>query len=525
MITDKLMNRLLRLALGIAENWPWLNTKLNEWITNRTVNVCRHRPHPWSTVHDYTSWISLTDQRWSARHLPAKKTPNLPSSGDLLGLFKQQNGEQRLSDKSTLLFPTFAQYLTDGFIRTRMPEANEPEEVRLQNTSNHQIDMCPLYGRLQKQTDALRLKSEVAGKRGRLKSQFIGEEEFSPFLFDKDRIKEEFADLDKPLGLKSALERAPNPEELRARIFALGGDRTNAVPQVAMLNTLFLREHNRLAGEIEQSHPDWNDERIFQTARNTVIVLFIKIVVEEYISHISPLFRYHVDPSVAWDAPWNKPNWITTEFSLLYRWHSLVPNRITWNGKDYLLGATSMNNRLLIDGGLRRAFTDMSSQRAARLGPFNTAEFLWEIETRAIDQGRLADLAPYTDYRDYVSLSRPRDFSDISEDSRVVDFLRKTYQRVEDIDFYVGLFAEDLVEDSPLPPLMLRMVAVDAFSQALTNPLLSKHVYNEDTFSITGWKAIHSTGSLQDILDRNAGFDPLANLYIGMTLPGWKPGG
>ncbi|HJT51085.1 MAG TPA: peroxidase family protein [Nitrosospira sp.] len=523
MIDDEFLNRLLRLAVRLAENWDWFRGKLNAFATNRVVNVCRHRPHPWSTVHDYTSWISLTDQRWSARHLPAKQTPNLPPSEALLGLFKQQDGEQRLSDKSTLLFPAFAQYLTDGFIRTRMPQANEPEEVRLQNTSNHQIDMCPLYGRLSKQTDALRLKSEAAGRRGRLKSQFISEEEFSPFLFENGTLKEEFLDLDEPLGLQSALDKSSNPEELRARIFAFGGDRTNAVPQVAMMNTLFLREHNRLAGEIEKSHPDWDDERVFQIARNTVIVLFIKIVVEEYINHISPLFRYHVDPSVAWDAPWNKPNWITTEFSLLYRWHSLIPDKITWNGEEYPLGMTSMNNRFLVEGGLRRAFADMSRQRAGRLGPFNTAEFLWEIETRAIDQARLADVAPYVDYREYVSLSRPQDFSDISQDTRVVDFLRTTYRRVEDIDFYVGLFAEDLVEDSPLPPLMLRMVAVDAFSQALTNPLLSEHVYHEGTFSTSGWKAIHNTGSLRDILERNTPPERLHDSYIGMTLPYWKP--
>ena len=107
--------------------------------------------------------------------------------------------------------------LTDGFIRTRMPDAGEPEEVRLQNTSNHQIDMCPLYGRLPQQTDALRLRSENAGERGHLKSQLIEGEEFSPFLFDNGMLKEEFAVLDKPLGLDSILADTPNPEELRAR--------------------------------------------------------------------------------------------------------------------------------------------------------------------------------------------------------------------------------------------------------------------------------------------------------------------
>jgi prostaglandin-endoperoxide synthase 2 len=525
MISNKLMNRLLKLLWRIGERWPWLARKLNEFAINRVVNVCRHRPHPWSTVHPYTSWTSLTDQHWSARHLPAKKQPEqLPPSSELLGLFKQQGGEQRLSDKSTLLFPAVAQYLTDGFIRTRMPEAGEPETVRLRNTSNHQIDMCPLYGRLPEQTAALRLKSEAKGERGRLKSQFIRGEEFSPFLFDNGVLKQEFTVLDEPLGLERALERVPERrEELQAHIFAFGGDRTNAVPQVAMLNTLFLREHNRLAGEIERAHPQWDDERVFQTARNNVIVIFIKIIVEEYISHISPLVPYRADPSVAWDAPWNKPNWITTEFSLLYRWHSLVPDAITWNGCSYLLGETSMNNKLLLDGGLRRAFADMSSQRAGRLGPFNTAEFLWEIETRAIDQGRLAELAPYTDYRQYVSLERPQDFADISTDPRVVDFLRKTYRRVEDIDFYVGLFAEDLVEDSPLPSLMLRMVAVDAFSQALTNPLLSQYVYNEETFSAPGWMAIQSTGTFRDVLNRNTPSDQRGDLYVGLTLPGWQP--
>ncbi|MDN5936927.1 MAG: heme peroxidase, partial [Nitrosospira sp.] len=390
---DKLQNFLLRLVWSIGENWAWLGRILNAWAINGVVNVCRHRPHPWSTVHDYTSWTSLTDQRWSARHLPAKKTADLPDTYALLGLFKQQDGIQRFGSKSTLLFPAFAQYLTDGFIRTRMPEADETDEVRRQNTSNHNIDMCPLYGRLPKQTDALRLKSEAAGKRGRLKSQFIGEEEFSPFLFDKDVVKPEFADLDEPLGLQKTLDNAPNPEALRAGIFAFGGNRTNGAPQVAMLNTLFLREHNRLAGEIERSHPQWNDERVFQTARNTVIVLFIRVVVEEYINHISPSIRFRADPSVAWEAEWNRPNWITTEFSLLYRWHSLIPNKVAWSGKDYAVEVTFMNNQLLLDSGLRRAFTDMSGQRAGRLGAFNTPESLWEIEARAIDQGRLCDLA------------------------------------------------------------------------------------------------------------------------------------
>ena len=171
--------------------------------------------------------------------------------------------------------------------------------------------------------------------------------------------------------------------------------------------------------------------------------------------------------------------------------------------------------------GLVSAFSDMSSQQAGRLGAFNTTKALLGVEKIAIIQGRLCQLAPYADYRAYVSLPRPRDFTDISQDPQVVDFLRSAYKSPAEIDFYVGLFAEDTEKNSPLPLLIRRMVAVDAFSQALTNPLLSKHVFNSQTFSKPGWEAIQTTNSLRDILDRNSP-DGVGNARISMTLSNWK---
>jgi prostaglandin-endoperoxide synthase 2 len=519
----KVPGLLLRAAIGVANHWPWAARTANKIGINRLVDSCRERPHPWSTAHDYVSWTSLTDQRWSARHLPAVSLdPDLPTSEELVGLFaRDRGGDQRLCEKSTLLFPAFAQYLTDGFIRTRMPVGTETDDVRRQNTSNHQIDLCPLYGRLPVQSNALRRLSEVSGERGRLKSQLVDGEEYAPFLFAADGTpKEEFRVLDEPLGIR----RFADPE-LRAHIFAFGGDRANTVPQVAMINTLLLREHNRLAGAIERANPGWDDERVFQTARNAVIFMFIKVVVEEYINHISSVpFRLSADPSVAWDAPWNKPNWITTEFSLLYRWHSLVPDAIEWNGTRVPVQETIMDNRHLVAAGLAAGFVGIGSQRAGRLGPFNTTEHLLALEKAAIDQGRRIRLAPYADYRAYVGESRPQSFSDISSNPAVVDFLESLYKRPDQVDFYIGLFAEDPVENSPLPPLLLSMVAVDAFSQALTNPLLSKHVLRDKaaTFSATGWEAVERTSSIRDMVDRNCA-GGLGRARVSMTREGWRP--
>ncbi|MBM3619553.1 MAG: heme peroxidase [Alphaproteobacteria bacterium] len=508
---------LLRLALWVVSKSEWLSDKLNRFAINSAVEVCRTRPHPWSTAHDYVSWTSLTDMRWSARHLPAVRLDGLPAPETLREMFRAPGTGQRPCEKSTCLFPAFAQYLTDGFIRTRSQQEGEPDDVRRQNTSNHQIDLCPLYGRTPAQTAILRLRDDTAGRRGRLKSQILHGEEYAPFLLENDAVKAEFAGLDAPLGLSKVQDPAQ-----RAVIFAFGGDRANATAQVAMLNTLFLREHNRVAGEIERLNPAWDDDHVFEVARNIVIVLFIKIVVEEYINHIAPLpVRLRADPRVAWTADWNRPNWITTEFSLLYRWHSLIPDTIVWKDKSYPVGATPLNNRPLLEAGLTRAFIDMSTQRATRLGAFNTAAALVDLEILAIRQGRACDVAPFWRYCEYVGLPVPRSFEDITKDAGVVAFLRQAYGDVSKVDFYVGLFAQETVKNSPLPPLTLRMVAVDAFSQALTNPLLSEHVFKEETFTPFGWTTISQTSTLRDVVARNSA-TPLGDARISMTRAGWK---
>lgn len=515
----------LKSVAEFSNSWPWLKKIISAGMVNRLINYAPHRPHPWSTVHSYISWTSLSDHTWSGRHVAASKRQR-PNAAALQELFRRKNGAQRYCSKSTCLFPAFAQYLTDGILRTRtvLPTASKDEQAlaRKQNTSTHHLDMCMLYGRLPKQTAQLRVQDPDVKNRGKLKSQMIQGEEYAPFLFNAyGEIKKEFDELDPPLGVEKVTLSSLQHQSL----FAFGGDRTNSATQVAMMNTLFLREHNRVAFEIANANPTWDDDRVFETTRNTIIVLFIKIVVEEYINHISQIpFRFLAEPSFAHYAPWNKPNWITTEFSLLYRWHSLVPESITWNGKNLPVAATFMNNQLLLGTGLAKAFEYLSAEPAGRMGAFNTPDSLMRVEELALWQGEICELATYADYRKFVSLSRPQTFEDISRDQAVIEFLKKSYNSPDDVDFYIGLFAEDPVDNSPLPELMLRMVAIDAFSQAFTNPLLSHRVfYREDTFSKIGWDTIQSTNTLKDILMRNVK-DDLRSTSISMTRSDWAYG-
>jgi prostaglandin-endoperoxide synthase 2 len=244
-------------------------------------------------------------------------------------------------------------------------------------------------------------------------------------------------------------------------------------------------------------------------------------VIEQYINHITPLpFNLHANPSVAWTANWNRPNWIAVEFSLLYRWHSLMPDAIEWPTGKIPLEAFQADNTPLLAVGLDAAFSAASRQPAAELGAFNTATALLPIEIFAVQQARFNRLDTYNRYRRAFGMAPAMTFADISSDPQTAGLLHQLYGTPDHVEFYPGLFAEDRVADSPLPGLLMSMVAVDAFSQALTNPLLSEHVFNANTFTQWGLDLINDTHTLGTVLARNV--PARGTTPIGMTQPNWS---
>jgi prostaglandin-endoperoxide synthase 2 len=481
----------------------WLNAAL----IDHAVREMPSRPEPLSTMAPYTSWHSLTDRSFNGRHLPPSDADpaRLPSAEECAELFRR-DGEMIPCRRSSVLFAYFAQWFTDGFLRG---DTSTPRDPR-RNTSNHQIDMNQLYG-LGEQTASL-LRAHDSGL---LKSQIINGGEFPPFLCDaQGRKKKEFADL-------AVVRFEQFPPQWRSRLFALGGDRSNLQIGFTMLTVLFLREHNRLARELARAYPAWDDERLFQTARNIVTLLVCRIVLEEYINHITPYhFRFTMDPGLGRrlaQAPWHRENWASIEFSLVYRWHSLIPPTLTVGGADVALAETMVNGPLLAEHGLGQAMEDASRQTAGRIGLFNTDPSLLYVDVDSVLDSRALRLAPYNAYRRHLNFPPVRSFHQISDDPRVRDGLRARYDSVEDIDLYVGIFAEQPGSpDTILGPLLTKIIAIDAFSQALTNPLLAPRVLTAETFTPLGLRTIERTRTLSDILHRNSPEDPTPRL-ISMT--------
>jgi prostaglandin-endoperoxide synthase 2 len=417
------------------------------------------------------------------------------------------------------MFLLFAQWFTDSFLRTDRSDWRK-------NTSTQEIDFCQIYGLSEAKTRLLR---SMEG--GRMKTQVIGGQKYPPFLLERTpsgayAIRPEFKGLHDEAFLLDVL-LAGVPDRQKDLFFAVGLEHGNSTVGSTALDVLMVREHNRIAGllarEYEQGkeQPAWDrnmspedlDERLFQTTRMIMIVLLLKLVVEDYIRHIAPHDPpLKVRPGAAHAKKWNRSSWIAVEFNLLYRWHMLAPELVTTedgvvDAKDFLRD----NNALVVEKGIEWVMAQCSRSRAGRIGLFNTPAYLTDrrspdhpsVEERSIALMRFARLESYNAYRRRFGLAPKRDFADLTADPHVQQRLAELYGDIDDLEWYVGIWAEDRPPDQMMGDLLTYMVGYDAFTQALTNPLLGPQVFTEKTFTRAGLRIIRRTTTLQQILARN----------------------
>lgn len=521
MLIPPLLNRLLPGVMGALRHLPFGRRLVTHVAVGVLANATPPRPRPFSLASDYTSWLSLTDRTFTGRHLPAAVPGVLPTEAEVKELFRRRPGRGIPSTDSSVLFMFFAQWFTDSFLRTDRQDWRK-------NTSTQEIDFCQIYGLTERKARLLR---EMSG--GRLKSQQIDGEEYPPFLFERmlsgsHAVKSEFDGLHDEEFLMKVLLRNVS-ERQKDLFFAVGLEHGNSTVGSTALDVVFLREHNRVAAILEQEYnlgrerPKWGrpldptelDERLFQTTRNIMVVLLLKLVVEEYIRHIAPHDPpFELLPGLADGKSWNRTNWTAVEFNLLYRWHSMIPDKITTDDGEFDAKEFSRdNNELLLSKGIEWLIAQCSRSRAAKVCLFNTPAFLVDrketadypaVEERTISLMRSAQLRPYNDYRRRFGLPAAKDFTQVTKNVAVQKRLKRLYQHVDRLEWYVGIFAEDYPDDQFLGELMTAMVGYDAFTQALTNPLLARNVFNETTFSAAGMTIIRETKSLQQILARNA---------------------
>ena len=72
-------------------------------------------------------------------------------------------------------------------------------------------------------------------------------------------------------------------DQRRRYCFSAGDLRCNEQLELTVVHTVWMREHNRLAGELQNLNPDWSDEELYQEARKIVIAQLQHITYKEWL--------------------------------------------------------------------------------------------------------------------------------------------------------------------------------------------------------------------------------------------------
>jgi hypothetical protein len=339
-------------------------------------------------------------------------------------------------------------------LRTREDPTRLPEEASLPptyaNTETHWWDASQIYGTTREFQERIR-----TGKDGKL---IMGPDGLIP--------------LD-PTSLKQ-----------------LAGVSGNWWIGLALLHTIFMREHNAICDRLRAEYPSWSDEELFQRARLVNAALLAKIHTVEW----TPAILGNPTMRIAMRANWwgiatervnrlvgrisgsevisgipggpkehdGVPYSLTEEFVAVYRMHPLIPDDFAFRSvaDDHLLQERSFPEvadkhaqELLQQIPMTDLLYSFGTSHPGAITLHNYPRFL---QRREEPDGSVIDLASidilrsrergvprYNTFRELLHLPRVTSFEELTDNPEWAAQLRRVYNDdINLVDVTIGLYAE-----------------------------------------------------------------------------------
>ncbi|MBI1369083.1 MAG: peroxidase [Planctomycetes bacterium] len=265
------------------------------------------------------------------------------------------------------------------------------------------------------------------------------------------------------------------------QLFLAGDIRANENIELTSIQTLFMREHNRIADQIAAAHSELSDEDIYQWTRKVVGAEIQAITYNEFLpallgdNALGAYSGYHADVNAS----------IATEFSTAgYRLgHSLLADDVEFLDNDgnavreeVPLAQAFFNPTLVSESGidpiLKYLASDMAQEVDSKVvgsvrnflfGPPGAGGF--DLASLNIQRGRDHGLSDYNTTRQAYGLAPIASFSEITSDTALAQTLADLYDGdVNDIDLWVGALAEDHMNDASVGETLMAIL-VDQFER------------------------------------------------------------
>ena len=250
-----------------------------------------------------------------------------------------------------------------------------------------------------------------------------------------------------------------NPNKQDA--FISGIDRSNVSVGDYVIHTITMRNHNKICKQIIEINNTLTDEQIYQLAKTINLYQFIKIVLGPYITTIGNKTNLKSDYYSIKEFRNEYTNSVPFEFNLIYQWHNMLPEKIGNIKLDELAYNPELFYKKNIGEWINLAVkTPIYEQRLN-----NSLPFLLPVEKKAILACRTSNLSSYCEYRKKLKSSVPKTFMELTgNDRQMAQNLKDVYEKVENVELYVGMLAEPIKKPGIFGETILKMLAMIALN-------------------------------------------------------------
>ncbi|XP_060648778.1 peroxidase [Drosophila nasuta] len=275
---------------------------------------------------------------------------------------------------------------------------------------------------------------------------------------------------------------AVDPNEV---CYRAGDVRVNQNPGLAILQTILLREHNRIADALSALNPHFDDRTLFQEARKINIAQYQHISYYEWLPIFLGgenmlknrlIYKTHGDSYVNDYDPKIDPSVLNEHATAAFRYfHSQIEGRLDLLSElRAVLGSLTLsdwfNRPGIIEVGdnfdsLTRGhatqpeeLTDINFDKQIKHFLFRrNMPFGSDLRSLDIQRNRDHGLATYNDMREFCSLSRAHSWEGYGDliSPQTLAKLKSLYDSHEDVDLTVGASLEDHVAGALAGPTFL----------------------------------------------------------------------
>lgn len=281
-----------------------------------------------------------------------------------------------------------------------------------------------------------------------------------------------------PLKLEEPDEGCIRPSE-DVYCFLAGDPRVNEQTVLAMAHTLFVRQHNFIAKELNKINPHWDDETTFQETRHIISALiqhityneFLPMVLGKEVMHSHDLVLLKDGYFEGYDQ-YTNPSAASAFTTAAFRFgHSLLPSTIErWSKTHRYIGSQKLSEMLqqpydLYKGGWADAYImglvnqvaqamddSMSQEVTNHLFQEPGKKFGLDLAALNMQRGREHGIPAYNRWREWCGLHTMKTWDDMvgvmANDS--VKAYAKVYASPEDVDLWTAGITE-----RPLPGSMV----------------------------------------------------------------------